>query len=60
MRKDRCLEEEDLLALLAGDQSPEDWREHMDGCPTCSRLWLAQEPLRRALEEPLATPSTRR
>jgi len=56
MREDRCLEEEDLLALLAGDQSPEDWREHMDGCLACSRLWSAQEPLRRALEEPLSHP----
>ena len=56
MRKDRCLEEQDLLALLAGDESPEIWREHMRGCLDCRRLFSAQEPLRRALEEPARHP----
>jgi len=52
MVEDRCLEEEDFLALLAGDQSPEFWREHMRGCPECKELVSAQEPLRQALNEP--------
>jgi len=52
MREDRCFEEEDLLALLAGDKSPEVWREHMRGCLECRELFSAQEPLRRALEKP--------
>jgi len=56
MRKDRCFEEEDLLALLADDESPEVWREHMRGCLDCRRLFSAQEPLRRALEEPARHP----
>jgi O-6-methylguanine DNA methyltransferase len=56
MTSDRCFEEEDLLALLAGDQSPEVWREHMRGCLKCRRLFSAQEPLRRALEEPARQP----
>ncbi len=53
MREDRCLEEEDFLALLAGDESPEAWREHMRGCLECRELVLSQEPLRRALGEPV-------
>ncbi len=57
MLEDRCLEEEDFLALLAGDQSPEAWREHMRGCPECHDLFSAQEPLRRALEEPAQQPT---
>jgi methylated-DNA-[protein]-cysteine S-methyltransferase len=52
MTSDRCFEEEDLLALLAGDESPEVWREHMRGCAECRDLFSAQEPLRHALEEP--------
>jgi O-6-methylguanine DNA methyltransferase len=56
MTSDRCFEEEDLLALLAGDESPEVWREHMRGCAECRRLFSAQEPLRRALDEPAAQP----
>jgi methylated-DNA-[protein]-cysteine S-methyltransferase len=56
MTSDRCFEEEDLLALLAGDESPELWREHMRGCAECRRLFSAQEPLRRALEEPARQP----
>jgi O-6-methylguanine DNA methyltransferase len=52
MTSDRCFEEEDLLALLAGDESPEAWREHMRGCDECRELFSAQEPLRHALEEP--------
>jgi O-6-methylguanine DNA methyltransferase len=56
MTSDRCFEEEDLLALLAGDESPEVWREHMRGCLDCRRMFSAQEPLRRALEEPARQP----
>lgn len=56
MREDRCFEEEDLLALLAGDESPEVWREHMRGCVECRKLFSAQEPLRRALERPTGRP----
>jgi methylated-DNA-[protein]-cysteine S-methyltransferase len=56
MTRDRCLEEEDFLALLAGDESPEVWREHMRGCPECRELVSAQEPLRRALDEPTRQP----
>src|SRR4030042_3421595 len=52
MREDRCLEEEDFLALLAGDQSPEFWRDHLRGCLECRELVTAQEPLRHALENP--------
>ena len=56
MTSDRCFEEEDLLALLAGDESPEVWREHMRGCAECHDLFSAQEPLRHALEEPARQP----
>ncbi len=56
MREDRCFEEEDLLALLAGDESPEVWREHLRGCLECRELFSAQEPLRRALENPARQP----
>ena len=47
-----CLTEEDLLALLAGDASPEDWREHTTTCPPCRDLWAGQEPLQKALAAP--------
>ena len=57
MTSDRCFEEEDLLALLAGDQSPEEWREHMRRCDDCRRDFSAQEPLRRALQEPASQPT---
>jgi methylated-DNA-[protein]-cysteine S-methyltransferase len=56
MTSDRCFEEEDLLALLAGDESPEAWREHMRGCAKCRELFSAQEPLRHALDEPARQP----
>jgi len=45
-----CLTEETLLALLAGDASWDDWREHIDACPSCHRLWARQEPLQRVLD----------
>lgn len=48
-----CLTEESLLALLAGDSSLDEWREHMAGCPACRALWSEQEPLQKALEAPL-------
>ena len=56
MLEDRCLEEEDFLALLAGDQSPEAWREHMRGCEECRMLVASQEPVRLALNEPAPQP----
>jgi methylated-DNA-[protein]-cysteine S-methyltransferase len=49
MSKD-CLTEETLLALLAGDASWDDWREHIDACPSCRRLRSRQEPLQRVLD----------
>jgi len=52
MVRDRCLEEEDFLALLAGDESVEVWRQHMLGCPECRDLVSAQEPLQHALDQP--------
>src|SRR3972149_7501538 len=52
MVRDRCLEEEDFLALLAGDESVEVWRQHMRECAECRDLVSAQEPLQRALDEP--------
>jgi methylated-DNA-[protein]-cysteine S-methyltransferase len=56
MVRDRCLEEEDFLALLAGDESVEVWREHMRGCAECRALVSAQAPLQRALDEPGGQP----
>src|SRR3972149_3097496 len=47
-----CLTEEDLLALLAGDASPEDWREHTTTCQPCRDLRAGQEPLQKALAAP--------
>ena len=45
-----CLTEEDLLALLAGDSSWDEWREHLGACPSCHSLWAKQEPLQQALD----------
>src|SRR3972149_11851205 len=49
MRRE-CLTEDDLLALLAGDASGDEWQEHLAGCATCRNLRSKQEPLQRALE----------
>jgi methylated-DNA-[protein]-cysteine S-methyltransferase len=45
-----CLTEEDLLALLAGDASFDEWREHIAACPACQALWSRQERLEKALD----------
>ncbi len=45
-----CLTEEDMLALLAGDASLDDWREHIAACPACHVLWSRHEPLLKALD----------
>src|SRR3990170_1976005 len=55
-----CLTEESLLALLAGDASPDDWREHLADCPPCQRLWAKEERLQRALHPQLDGEALRR
>ncbi len=45
-----CLTEKDLVALLAGDSSPEEWREHIASCPACHILWSKHARLLVALD----------
>jgi methylated-DNA-[protein]-cysteine S-methyltransferase len=49
----QCLTEQHLLALLAGDSYLDEWQEHLAGCPACRALWQEQEPLQKALGQPL-------
>ena len=39
-----------MLALMAGDTSLDDWREHIAACPACHGVWLKHERLQKALD----------